>query len=336
MTSLPCGFRLVALVGALLFLAGCSEVALVSHVYKENAPTTGKGATTYKVGKPYKVGGKWYYPKEDYNYREEGIASWYGRDFHGKATANGERYDMHALTAAHRTLPMPSFVRVTNLENGRSLVLRVNDRGPFVHNRIIDVSYRAAQLLGFDKQGTARVRVEILPEESRAIAERATGKPRVIKASAGPTAPKPAPRVEVNRQDLPPPQRVRVGRVAEEPAPQPPATKPAPPPEPAAEPVTVAARQPALGEKDRAVADAATAAGKSIFVQAGSFVDYENAFRLSSQLTGIGQVTIMQALVDGRDYYRVRLGPVDSMDEADAMLQEVVKAGHGDARLIVY
>lgn len=123
----------------------------------------------YKVGKPYKIMGQWYYPQEDYNYSEVGMASWYGDDFHAKKTANGELYDMNTLTAAHRTLPLPSIVRVTNLENGRSLVLRVNDRGPYVKNRIIDISKRGAQLLGYQTKGVTKVRVEILPEESRAL-----------------------------------------------------------------------------------------------------------------------------------------------------------------------
>ena len=112
----------------------------------------------------------WYYPKVDYDYSEVGVASWYGPGFHGRSTANGEQYDMNDLTAAHRTLPMPSIVRVTNLENGRSIKLRVNDRGPFVGDRIIDVSRRAAQLLGFHIDGTARVRVEIVADESKQLA----------------------------------------------------------------------------------------------------------------------------------------------------------------------
>lgn len=123
----------------------------------------------YKVGKPYKIMGRWYYPEEDYDYSEVGMASWYGADFHAKKTANGEKYDMNTLTAAHRTLPLPSIVKVTNLENGRSLVLRVNDRGPYAKDRIIDISKRGAQLLGYQTKGVTKVRVEIMEEESRAL-----------------------------------------------------------------------------------------------------------------------------------------------------------------------
>ncbi len=123
----------------------------------------------YKVGNPYKIMGRWYYPKEDYSYSEVGIASWYGEDFHAKKTANGEVYDMNTLTAAHRTLPLPSIVKVTNLENGRSLVLRVNDRGPYAKERIIDISKRGAQLLGYQTKGITKVKVEIMAEESKAL-----------------------------------------------------------------------------------------------------------------------------------------------------------------------
>jgi len=119
-----------------------------------------KGGGTYRVGKPYMVAGRVYVPEEDANYREEGLASWYGTDFHGRLTANGEVFDMDALTAAHPTLPMPCYARVTNLSNGKSLIVRVNDRGPYHGNRLIDVSNKAAELLEFKGNGVARVRVE--------------------------------------------------------------------------------------------------------------------------------------------------------------------------------
>src|SRR6202795_953716 len=119
-----------------------------------------KGGGTYRVGKPYTVGGRVYVPEEDAEYREEGMASWYGDDFHGRLTANGEVFDMGSLTAAHPTLPMPSYARVTNLRNGKSLIVRVNDRGPYHGNRLIDVSNKAAELLDFKGNGVARVRVE--------------------------------------------------------------------------------------------------------------------------------------------------------------------------------
>jgi len=125
--------------------------------YGEPVP---KGGGTYRVGKPYMVAGRMYVPQEDVNYREEGLASWYGDDFHGRLTANGEVFDMDALTAAHPTLPMPCYARVTNLSNGKSLIVRVNDRGPYAANRLIDLSHKAAELLDFKGNGTAKVRVE--------------------------------------------------------------------------------------------------------------------------------------------------------------------------------
>ncbi len=113
----------------------------------------------YKVGRPYVVAGQTYYPAEDPGYDRTGIASWYGTDFHGKQTANGELFDMGAISAAHPTLPLPSLAYVTNLRNGRTILVRVNDRGPYKPNRIIDLSRRSAGLLGFESQGTTQIRV---------------------------------------------------------------------------------------------------------------------------------------------------------------------------------
>jgi rare lipoprotein A len=121
-----------------------------------------KGGGVYRVGTPYVVAGRTYVPTENPRYAAVGLASWYGEDFHGRYTANGEIYDLNAISAAHPTMPIPSYARVTNLDNGRSLVVRVNDRGPFAHDRIIDVSVRAARLLDFYDRGTTRVRVEYL------------------------------------------------------------------------------------------------------------------------------------------------------------------------------
>ncbi len=120
----------------------------------------------YMIGSPYQIGGRWYYPREDFDYDRTGIASWYGPTFHGRVTANGETYDMNAMTAAHPTLPMPTIVQVRNLENGRSIIARINDRGPFVGDRVIDLSRAGARALGIDGQGLAQVRVTVLKEAS--------------------------------------------------------------------------------------------------------------------------------------------------------------------------
>src|SRR4029077_1648094 len=162
--------RFVAAAAICVLLANCSS-SLVSQVdpkygvsssprvveFGEPVP---KGGGTYRVGKPYTVAGRVYVPEEDVHYREEGLASWYGEDFHGRLTANGEVFDMGSLSAAHPTLPMPCYVRVTNLSNGKSLIVRVNDRGPYHGNRLIDVSNKAAELLEFKGNGVAKVRVE--------------------------------------------------------------------------------------------------------------------------------------------------------------------------------
>lgn len=126
----------------------------------------------YKIGKPYEIKGVTYQPQEYENYEEVGQASWYGDDFHGRATANGEVYNMRDKTAAHRTLPLPSIVRVTNLDNGKSTIVRVNDRGPFASNRVIDVSESVAEELDFKDKGVANVKIEFLKDESRNLLSR--------------------------------------------------------------------------------------------------------------------------------------------------------------------
>ena len=145
---------------ALLFLLGLSACG---GAHRVNRDIYGPGpGGSYIVGAPYAVKGVWYYPSEDPAYDTIGLASWYGDEFRGNPTANGERFDPRRLTAAHTTLPLPVLVRVTNLENGRHITLRINDRGPFYPGRIIDVSRAAAEELGFADQGTARVRVQYM------------------------------------------------------------------------------------------------------------------------------------------------------------------------------
>jgi rare lipoprotein A len=147
-----------------------------------------KGGGVYRVGSPYVVAGRVYVPQEDPNYNAVGLASWYGADFHGRSTANGEIFDANAITAAHPTLPLPSYVRVTNLSNGHSLIVRVNDRGPYHGNRIIDVSMRAAHLLGFTNRGLAWVRVQYV---GRAPMEGSDD--RVLASTLRENSPAPAP-----------------------------------------------------------------------------------------------------------------------------------------------
>jgi rare lipoprotein A len=215
-----------------LLLAGCGSQPWSGA---DGANHYAAGHPMYRVGEPYRIKGVWYYPAVDYDYDKTGIASWYGAEFDGRYTANGEIFDLNQLTAAHTTLPMPSIVQVTNLDNGRSLQLRVNDRGPFVDGRLIDVSRRAAQLLGFETNGTTPVRVKVLKDESIAAAEEAMhGNGQVMVAEASVAA---AATIAASPPIYPPPvARPPVSRVAaarpwaRAPTRAPIASPPAPPP----------------------------------------------------------------------------------------------------------
>ncbi len=206
--------RIGMLLAGCLMLAACSSsntrlastvdpkygVSSSPRVVEPGQPVP-KGGGTYRVGRPYIVAGRMYVPQEDTRYRSEGTASWYGEDFHGRLTANGEVYDMNSISAAHPTLPMPCYVRVTNLANRRSLIVRVNDRGPYHGNREIDLSGKAAELLGFSNRGLARVRVEYVgaaplegSDDRRLMATLRDGEPapapsNVMLASARPFLP---------------------------------------------------------------------------------------------------------------------------------------------------
>jgi rare lipoprotein A len=193
--------RSAAAVAACLVLANCASsgkfasrvdprygVSSSPRVVAFGEPVP-KGGGTYRIGKPYTVAGRVYVPEEDTEYREEGLASWYGDDFHGRLTANGEVFDMASLTAAHPTLPMPCYARVTNLSNGKSLIVRVNDRGPYHGNRLIDVSNKAAELLEFKGNGVAKVRVEYV---GRAPLEGSDDRQLIATLRTGVPAPSPS------------------------------------------------------------------------------------------------------------------------------------------------
>jgi rare lipoprotein A len=313
---------LSALVVLALVLAACSGT-------RRPAATAAVGDTRgqglYKVGKPYQIEGTWYYPAEDWTYNETGIASWYGEAFHGKNTANGEVFDLNAVTAAHRTLPLPTIVEVTNLENGRSLQIRVNDRGPYARGRIIDLSRRSAQLLGLEGAGTAKVRVKILVPESiqaASLARRNGVDDKAVAALDAPPVPAPLPKVAA--QPLAPPPGVRAAAPplppslpapSAEPAPQLAAIAPLPPP---VEKVTVAAVKPT-----------------QIFIQAGAFSRPDNANRVKSRIDQLGPVKVTGVRAQGVDMFRVRLGPIPTVEEADRLLAQVVGSGLAEARIVV-
>jgi rare lipoprotein A len=185
--------RFLILVVAVFVLGACSGLPEGGGYYKDDGPPRRPAVDVSRVpdavprheprsprgNAPYQALGRWYHPLDSaHGYRERGVASWYGRRYHGRETSMGEPYDMYAMTAAHPTLPLPSYVRVTSLDNGASVVLRVNDRGPFLRDRIIDVSYAAADRLGMIATGTGRVEVEaVFPEGQRAVAPAATEPP---------------------------------------------------------------------------------------------------------------------------------------------------------------
>jgi rare lipoprotein A len=196
MAANPCPWHLPAILAAGLVLAGCA--AAIGPLPGGNYSGNYSGNYHYAIGQPhytvapYQINGVWYYPRIDYAYDATGTASWYGPGFDRRPTADGEIYDMNELSAAHKTLPLPSVVEVSNLQNGRALRLRVNDRGPFIGDRLIDVSRRAAQLLGFERSGTAPVRVRILKDESIQVAQAAMlgefGPVGIAAAAAAPAA----------------------------------------------------------------------------------------------------------------------------------------------------
>jgi len=285
------------LIAALLLLAACStrpprptprptavpalpaDIAAIPDAVPRYEPKI-RGGTN----KPfYEVLGHRYYvlPTAD-GYDERGVASWYGPNFHGGTTATGDRYDMYGMTAAHKTLPLPCYARVTNLSNGLSVVVRINDRGPFVANRIIDLSYTAAAKLDMLRTGTALVDVRVVTPDDQ---------PPVLTAAA------------------PPPQVPLT----------PPLTPAMPPPASAGDPITSAQLSPSA----------------ALYVQAGAFAVPANAQNLADKLRGAGlaNVLVLPPLSGGR-LYRVRLGPITSVDEFDRLAARLTTLGVPDARLV--
>ncbi len=318
-------------------LPACAETQLIAHTAKRVVKIQKKPPppSVYKIGSPYQIRGTWYYPAENFKYEETGVASWYGPGFHGRSTANGEVFDMNALTAAHRTLPMPSIVRVTNLQNGRSIVLKVNDRGPFARGRIIDVSRRAAQLLGFIRNGTAPVRVRILENESRRMATRTKGRTELA-ATGTPIIVDRLPKPMVKTESLAPPPGAAVSSVSVSSGEAGAASGQA---GEVNNSHVVNSAPAVLPDGDRAKLTEAVSVepveDTRLFVQAGAFTQFNNANRVRARLSGLGEVKVSQILVDGRDLFRVRVGPLAGIDAADTALEAVFQVGYTDARIII-
>jgi rare lipoprotein A len=312
MRQFACVATLVVAVG--LALSACSSkssrndpfAGVASPRYPGNGPLP-KGGGRYLIGEPYQVAGNWFHPAEQPNYDKVGLASWYGPDYHRRRTSNGEWFDMNYLTAAHATLPLPSYAKVTNLENGHELVVRINDRGPFVGTRIIDLSRQSAEVLGMKGRGTAKVRVQYLgpaplnDKGSDLVAmnrelQRGTPTDSLIAAASGRRPASPS---------------VQIAGLAPKTLPQ-----EVPPP---------AQFQPQPAESQ----------SSGYFVQVGSFSDPGNAERMRRELAGLGPVQIMALSGSLGTFYRVRVGPLNDASAAESTLQQVVDAGHADARLIV-
>lgn len=348
---------LPVVLSAFLALAGCAETQLAGAVLKDvSRSETPTGAGGYwKVGTPYQIAGEWYYPKDDPNYDNVGIASWYGPNFHKKKTANGEIFDMYKVSAAHPTLPMPVIARVTNLENGRSLIVRVNDRGPFAHDREIDMSMRAAELLGFKEQGTTKVRVQYLsraadwkgeqglqtaqaPAQPQPQAQAAQPAARQVAAASAASMqpirddqPKDDDDSGIATAGLPPspsmPMDVSLLAGAGSAAASVPSAITAP-----QAPQAASASQPPVSETPtRAMAPVTD----NFFVQAGSFRSASNANSLATQLKDLGPVEVKETVVNGTPWYRVRVGPVDNAPGADSLLESVISRGQDGARVVV-
>ncbi len=301
-------FQKLLLILVLFLLPACAQTELASHLIKQT-PISGsvhaKSKGDFKIGNSYVIKGQRYTPRETYDFTQTGIASWYGPNFHGKKTANGEVFDKFDLTAAHKTLQMPSIIRVTNLENGRSVILRVNDRGPFSKGRVLDVSERGAELLDFRHQGTARVRIELLSQESMEVASLA----KQGRSTRGYE-------VALNQRGYEPkPTRMAsLNQVPTQASHQAPTPKPAPiakmtPPQPLVKP-------------------------GALFVQAGSFSNAVKAQAFAQKVQGIAPARINPTFINGSKFYRVQLGPIQTQSHADQIVAHLASSNIGEPFLI--
>ncbi len=280
-------------------LTSCSEATFLVNSAKRVG--TWGDEPSYKIGKPYVINGKWYYPAVDYQYDEIGFASWYGPGFHGKTTANGEIFDQNKISAAHRTLPLPSIVRVTNLENGKVLTkVRINDRGPFAKNRIIDLSKKAAKELGFLKRGVTKVRVEILEEESRELA--------LLSSNDFQKQIEPATVKEITKKDI-------------------------------------TSSNEGDFEKDKKILkkntsgsepqnDNSILGNKELEIQVGAFTDHRNAKSLIEKLSEF-KAYIKREFVESKYLYRVRIGPIENINQANQIQEKLYSLGYTTSHLVM-
>ena len=319
-----------------LLISGCSQIQFIAQSAKTlggNIATNDYGdyGPRYKIGSTYSIKGRSYSPSEDYDHVETGIASWYGPNFHGKLTANGGRFDMYKISAAHRTLPLPSVVVVTNLENGRRLKIVVNDRGPYAHDRVIDLSKRSAELLGMRVKGTALVRVEILADESKALKTymKTNGRQGRLPSNAMAShytnltnsAKRPVNNKRVTAAPLGSVSSVVKSKTA--------LLKP----KSAVKP-SVSQNRTSASKSSNPVIESRpeTPMAQGTFVQAGIFSKQKNALATVKMLKKYGIVRMDVLNTDsGKRLYRVRIGPIRSSDVANQILQGVQSLGFPDA-----
>jgi len=296
--------KYVLLLTTALSLTACSTGPLFES-WDEQEPNTADtvipNGSVYKIEKPYEINGVWYYPAEDYSYSDKGIASWYTPN--SGRTANGEEYIATEMTARHKTLPLPSIVRITNLENNKSIIARVNDRGPMVNNRLIDVSQKAAQELGFPVAGTTMVQVEVLPKESQEIRDALLASGRVYTEA-------------LSDQDL---------------------SIVPPMPIPQSEPIAVSQPEPIYVEQVKEVPPTQPAQSVkpvpvgSTFIQLGAYGDPANAARVERAASQITAVTTAQKTSGGRVLTVIKAGPYANRAEAEQALRQLQKIGYRDA-----
>ena len=278
-------------------LTACSLVSWDGNTSSSSARANNEQRGSKGNPSSYEVFGRRYYVlKTSYGYSERGVASWYGRKFHGRPTSSGEIYDMHAMTAAHKTLPLPTTVRVTNLRNGRSITVRVNDRGPFVDNRIIDLSYAAARRLDMIRTGTAFVEVETLGIGGSTA-------PPLIMAEAGAGT-----GVTAGVPETDPARAARSSSAS-----------------PIAMPSASAVAEPISANKTIYV-----------YLQIGAFGEQFNAEQLQQQVRTIGlsNVVIRYNGESKPTLYRVRLGPISGVDEYDALVEKMATIQIKDTHLV--
>ncbi len=331
-------FKSAVLVLATLSLAGCTHHSSHSghHGFASAAtdPFAGKGSPYYKgaaipfgggqyhVGNAYQVAGRWFNPREQPGYDKTGVASWYGEAFHRRRTSNGEWFDMNTLTAAHATLPLPSYAMVTNLENNRQVIVRINDRGPFVGTRVIDLSKRAADVLGYRAKGKTHVRVKLIgpaPNQdsmghmmamNNAMKQGASMN-QLVALSNDVAAQAPGNAVAMNE----------------------PMDAPVPVKRPAKLPFAMADASGAAMQA--ATFEAPVVAPKSYVIRVGVFHDLENASNAYQQLQGAGPVRIVKAVGANGPLYRVEMGPLGSKAEAESAMTTVIGEGFEDAKVVV-